>query len=496
MDIFDEVRQAVIATQFSSGGGGSGTTGESGATFIPTVSPDGVISWENDKGLPNPESVNIMGPQGPQGPAGADGEDGAVGPQGPKGPKGDTGPQGPQGEQGPAYTLTDADKSEIVQAVIDEIPQTDTDVSESPNVFDKTIAITGKIFYHSSSGPTLIDQVNGFYAYVPISKPGIYRTLCAVSYSGEDYAARVPILNLEKGFITNVIGTLGESENQNSVPLEFVVTQELIEQGAAFYAFDGYAPNLDTLMIVIDIPYPDTYYPYGKIQSSGGAVKNPLYGKSAIFFGDSLCAGTTVGDIPEYGYGWAGLIGENNNMQWKNVGRDGATFVSGLSSGRIIGNQITSNSQQYRDVNFAVLEGGSNDADELGIGGIGVVSNTWSEFDTTTFSGALEQAILDMITQYPSASYLYVIPPKMGVGVSSQQDSVRRQFFDRAVSICQKWGIPVCDLWNTAPINPNISKYFDGINGPYYTDGQHLTLEGYRSIYNTIANAMAYPSGV
>lgn len=31
----------------------------SGATFYPTVSDDGVISWTNDKGLPNPKPVEL-----------------------------------------------------------------------------------------------------------------------------------------------------------------------------------------------------------------------------------------------------------------------------------------------------------------------------------------------------------------------------------------------------------------------------------------------------
>lgn len=39
-------------------------TGEDGATFIPAVSEDGVISWTNDKGLENPKPVNIKGPNG------------------------------------------------------------------------------------------------------------------------------------------------------------------------------------------------------------------------------------------------------------------------------------------------------------------------------------------------------------------------------------------------------------------------------------------------
>ena len=73
-----------------------------GATFTPAVSAAGVISWTNDKGLANPASVNIMGPQGPAGATGATGAAGPQGPQGPQGEPGATGPQGPQGETGPA----------------------------------------------------------------------------------------------------------------------------------------------------------------------------------------------------------------------------------------------------------------------------------------------------------------------------------------------------------------------------------------------------------
>lgn len=44
--------------------------GPAGATFIPTVSSDGVISWTNNGGLTNPAAVNIKGPTGAQGPKG------------------------------------------------------------------------------------------------------------------------------------------------------------------------------------------------------------------------------------------------------------------------------------------------------------------------------------------------------------------------------------------------------------------------------------------
>ena len=72
-----------------------------GATFTPAVSTAGVISWTNNKGLANPTSVNIMGPQGPAGATGATGATGPQGPQGPRGETGATGPQGPQGATGP-----------------------------------------------------------------------------------------------------------------------------------------------------------------------------------------------------------------------------------------------------------------------------------------------------------------------------------------------------------------------------------------------------------
>ena len=59
--------------------GPSGAPGSNGATFTPSVDAEGNLSWTNDKGLDNPQTVNIKGP---------------------KGDKGDPGEQGPQGEKG------------------------------------------------------------------------------------------------------------------------------------------------------------------------------------------------------------------------------------------------------------------------------------------------------------------------------------------------------------------------------------------------------------
>ena len=48
--------------------GQNGEPGQNGATFTPSVSTDGGLSWTNDGGKENPASVNIKGPAGEAGP--------------------------------------------------------------------------------------------------------------------------------------------------------------------------------------------------------------------------------------------------------------------------------------------------------------------------------------------------------------------------------------------------------------------------------------------
>ena len=54
--------------------GPKGDEGEKGATFSPQIDGSGNLSWVNDKGLPNPETVNIRGDKGEKGDKGDSGE--------------------------------------------------------------------------------------------------------------------------------------------------------------------------------------------------------------------------------------------------------------------------------------------------------------------------------------------------------------------------------------------------------------------------------------
>lgn len=112
LDLSFEQNQQNINVPFSESGGqfsaNFGETsvihdGQNGATFYPDVSDDGIISWTNDRDLPNPEPVNIKGEKGDKGEKGEQGERGLQGAQGERGAdgaKGDKGDKGDRGEQG------------------------------------------------------------------------------------------------------------------------------------------------------------------------------------------------------------------------------------------------------------------------------------------------------------------------------------------------------------------------------------------------------------
>lgn len=82
---FEQLNSAFNA-EFSASGGGQ--DGKDGATFTPSVSEDGVISWTNDRELPNPAPVNIKGEKGDKGDTGANGKNGTNGVDGKDGKDG------------------------------------------------------------------------------------------------------------------------------------------------------------------------------------------------------------------------------------------------------------------------------------------------------------------------------------------------------------------------------------------------------------------------
>lgn len=258
------------------------------------------------------------------------------------------------------------------------------------------------------------------------------------------------------------------------------------------------ADQVSEAMMVVGDTYPEKYQEYGYTLNNTFRLNDtekaevakmllgstsPLNGKTAVFDGDSICdaSADSLG-------GWAGRISANNAMQYHNYAVGGGTIVS-IDGKYCIGGNIDTIHSAYPSLDYLILEGGTNDADRLGETGLGTFSATdyGGNYDTATFSGAFETLLYKAVSYYPTAKIGYIVAQKMG---RNGGDAIRRAYFDRAVELCQKWGIPYIDLWhgshlNTAIVshwNPALSKEENVAAGSLYSDGQHLTSIGYEVI--------------
>ena len=175
--------------------------------------------------------------------------------------------------------------------------------------------------------------------------------------------------------------------------------------------------------------------------------KSILYGKSALFAGDSIT--NAVKDPKKPYYGWAGRIGTANNMDWKNAGISSATISTALSSSypenRVV-NQLIENKEKAYD--YVILHGGMNDS--IAMTEIGEMTNSYKleDFDTTTFSGAMDELLYKAKELYPNAIIGYIVNYATPNSTWGGYSSNNKAYFDRAKEICEKWDIPYIDLYD------------------------------------------------
>ena len=226
-------------------------------------------------------------------------------------------------------------------------------------------------------------------------------------------------------------------------------------------------------------------------------MQNKLLGKTIIWNGDSICAGSSL-----YG-NWATRIAENNSMIYKNYAVGGGTIAENTIPNRTTGKPRHTVSgtldlmqEEYPDADYIIFEGGTNDADLLGIAVSGDEPNKLGSYekndysgnyDRDTFCGALESVFYRATKYWQGKKIGFIVAQKMCACTPLKYDN-RRYYFDKAVEICIKWGIPYIDLWNGCYLNPMLPHMYNAENTTeenklqnvgYYTDGQHLTARGY-----------------
>lgn len=240
---------------------------------------------------------------------------------------------------------------------------------------------------------------------------------------------------------------------------------------------------------------------------------NPLYGKIVLFNGDSICASATD---TEYNLAWAGRIMNRNSMSGKNYAVMGGTISSNnyrndSSAYHWISASVDTMYSENPNADYIIFEGGTNDADLLG----SIINGNTSErlgtfslgdfsgnYDMNTFCGAFENLCYKATNYWTGKKIGYVVAYKMAgqSGLSSgytKEKSNRRAYFDIAMQICEKWGIPVLNLWDNCYMNPsNVACYDPSLSEAenkstkMIYDGQHPATKGYEYIYPIIESWM------
>lgn len=206
---------------------------------------------------------------------------------------------------------------------------------------------------------------------------------------------------------------------------------------------------------------------------------NPLYGKAISFIGDSICAGAG------YAGGYGGIIAQENEMIYQNVGVSGATITAETyASGNPRAWICRRIDQMSETAEYAILEGGVNDA-SLEVT-LGEISNGYYTpvLDDTTFYGAFESCLKQMTIRFSGKKIGYIIPHQMANGMRPGAD-----YYNAVIACCKKWGVPVLDLSTEIP---PFNFFPTSGDSPLHTmretytasgDGWHPTEAGYRKYY-------------
>lgn len=370
------------------------------------------------------------------------------------------------------------------------------------NRFNKAEATSGAMLDANGTITTLSSQLYAVSGYVPVEAEtgyAIYGTSNDAGQYATDVYVTVQMYDATKTRIGNAVGTMASGY--------YTVTTLA---NTAFVRVNIYN-SLDVFMIVKGSTYPATYSPFSDIYvlvgveaSASDLANNPLYGKTILWNGDSICAGKAFNDTDD---AWAGRIAEANNMTYKNYAVSGGTITENVQQGGVTKHSVCATLatmySENPDADYIVFDGGCNDADLLGsmIGGntperLGTfsLSDFSGNYDEDTFCGAFESILYQMTNYWRDAKFAYIIPHKMGILNESRTDYTKlhhnyRAYYDLAIQMCEKWGVQYLDLWDKCFFCPMIAHLCDTYStmtqqeiydaGMVYADRQHLTQKGY-----------------
>ena len=220
-----------------------------------------------------------------------------------------------------------------------------------------------------------------------------------------------------------------------------------------------------------DNSYTNRFGAYFEVKTNG-----VLFGKSALFVGDSISCGSQENSL--FYRAWAGRIGIVNQMDYVNASVSGASCSTTRPNNRIL-TQLKENSG--RSFDYVILHGGVNDAwDSRRVGT--PTKDFRPLFDNSNFAGGLEEMIQYAVTNFPGARIGYIINYK-APGCKIGKIADMGEYVAVAKKICEKWGVSYLNLYEDDDFCFNTLNVNSQDNLP---DFIHPNARGYDLLYPVI----------
>lgn len=197
-------------------------------------------------------------------------------------------------------------------------------------------------------------------------------------------------------------------------------------------------------------------------------------------FGDSIGAGDG-----NSGIGYAEMLESIYGTHSTDYAQGGATLskIENQEMHSVL-DQIDNASNTPPDI--ILLEGGPNDYTQYRV--TGDMTNEFefnhSNFDITTYCGALEECFYKLITKYPGVPIVWIYTHRENTRTEKTNGEVTVNFttmHDKSLEICKKWSIPVVDIYNKSGLNTMLDYYKNLYT--YNQDGTHPNQAGYLKYY-------------
>lgn len=293
-------------------------------------------------------------------------------------------------------------------------------------------------------------------------------TICTETNS---YACNYAV---SKGFGLDLFGDLDSNGNaeiydvlylQNIIAKKSALTQAQFEE--ADVDMDGEITVKDILKL------------QGFLANKSKMCENTLCGKTGVFFGDSICAGTN-----NKTGGWASYIEKQcEDFTAVNYGINGATFLSSFNEYFADEEKVSS---LCLNTDYVIIEGFTNgmyqNPPKKPVGTINMndYTVTADNCNTDTYSGEMEKYILKCIELYGRDKLGFIISFKSFYHF--EQDSPYVQFVSQMINCCKKYKIPLINLQEEVNIpcetQAQIDEYYCIRSGKIHGDKVHLNAKG------------------